>query len=512
MAVAERPRPGTPLLRPLDGLARAWWSLPAALLALQVLVQLRIRPYPKWNDALIVMDFARRFPHLPDLHANWRYVDVPTAQHALRIGMILPERGFQMVFGYGQVAFYAWPFLAGIVLVLATYWLGDMLFGRAAGALAALIVILHPMLVRTTINNTSWQLLPDIPAAALFTLGMALLVAGARRNAGCRWLAGAGVCFGWSYLAREFSALLFPTIVVALVLWKVPWRRWWTVAVPMLALLALEMVLAWRMYGDPLARLHVGSNINDPPLPHYTRLDALKGFWQMLSQNPGAPLMLGLMALTVLLGAVTRRREFVLCAVWCAFLWFPLLLLGGLLDPHHVAPRDTSPRYWVGVLEPVALATAGVFASLRARRLTLVAGAAAVALLAFYAVHDVRYMQRFDLARDEAGLTDARWSALRSWLGAHDAQVPAIASDGHTLSALDLIYRYAPLGGDVKWHGKAIVANHERGWHPRPGDVDGAALLWSRHTSAQPRRRDGWRLAWRSDNDALRLYEPGARA
>jgi dolichyl-phosphate-mannose-protein mannosyltransferase len=481
--------------------AAAGVALPLALVVAHVLVQLRIRPYPKWNDALIIMDFARRFPHLPPLQSDWRFEPVPVAQHALRIGMILPERGFQEIFGYGQVAFYAWPFLTGLVLVLATYWLGAMLFGRPAGTLAALILILQPMLVRTTVNNTSWQLLPDVPAAALFGLGMALLVHGARRSGW--WLAAAGLCFGWAYLARELVALMFPAIVVALVLWKVPWRRWWTVAVPMLGTLALELVLAWRMHGDALARLHVGAGVNDPPHPNYRRLDALRGFWHMLETNPGAPLMLALMVATVALGAILRRREFVLCAVWCALLWLALLLGGGLLNPHHVSPRDTSARYYVPLLAPVALATAGALATLRLRP---VAVAAAVALLAFYGFHDLRYVRRFDRATDEAGLTDARWSALRGWLATRQSVVPRLASDGHTLSALDLIYRYAPLGGAVQWHGAAIVANHPH-WRPRPDDVGGAALLWSRHTSALPRARDGWRLAWTSDNGALRVYE-----
>jgi hypothetical protein len=470
--------------------------------ALHLAVQFQVRPYPKWNDALLVMDFARRFPHLPH---HWRFEPVPVAQHALRIGMILPARAFQEVFGYGQVAFYAWPMLAGIVLVLATYWLGALLFSRPAAVLAALIVILHPLLVRDTVNNTSWQLLPDIPAAALFALGMALLIAGARRSRW--WLVGAGVCFGWAYLAREFAVLTFPAIVVALVAWRLPWRRWPVVAAPMVALLALEMVLAWRMHGDALARWRVGAAHTDPPLPHYSRADALQGFWHMLATNPGAELMLTMMALTVLLAVVVRRRAFVLCAVWCGSLWLGLLLGGGLLDPHHVWARDTSARYWVGLLVPVALAGAGVLDLVRTR-VPAFAVVAAAALLAFYGAHDLRYIERFHLGSDESGLTPARWSALRAFLHAHDAQFPRIASDGHTLSGLDLMYRYAPIGGAVEWHGAAIVVNHPHWYRPRPSEVGGAALLWSRHTSHKPRLSDGWRVAWSSDNGRFVLYEP----
>jgi hypothetical protein len=164
-------------------------------------------------------------------------------------------------------------------------------------------------------------------------------------------------------------------------------------------------------------------------------------------------------------------------------------------------------RYWVAVLAPVAVATGGALASLRGRRLVPVAALAAVALLGFYTFHDLRYIHSFHLGSDEAGLTDARWSALRTFLHAHDAQFPAIASDGHTLSALDVIYRYAPSGGKVLWHGRAVVSHR---WHPRPRDVGGATLLWSRHTSAPPQPRWGWRLAWSSDNGALRIYRPAA--
>src|SRR5919199_1527082 len=137
MAIAASARPVAPRTR-IGARRRAWWPAPLGLLVVHVLVQLRVRPYPKWNDALLVMDFARRFPDLPD---HWRFEPVAVAQHSLRIGMILPARAFQGIFGYGQVAFYAWPFLTGVMLVLATYWLGELLFSRPAAIPAALVVI-----------------------------------------------------------------------------------------------------------------------------------------------------------------------------------------------------------------------------------------------------------------------------------------------------------------------------------------------------------------------------------
>lgn len=496
------------------------WLAPLALVAVQLIVQFQIRPQPRFNDALMVMDFARRFPDLPN---SYRFVAVPVAQHELRIGSILPTRVFQELFGYGQVSFYAWAFLTGILLTLATYWLAAMLFGRRAGVFAALVVALHPWLVRTTINNSSWQLLPDVPATALVTSAIALVVCAGRRLAAtaeaarANWLlAAAGLCLGWAYLVREFAVLALPAVLAALILWRVPWRRWWALAAPAAAALLLEFVLAWRMHGDPFARWRVGASHTDPPHPGYSRGDVLDGFWHMLMKNPGLSVSLVLVAAMLAGAALTRRRGFVLCAVWFASIGLPLLLAAGLADPHHVSLRVTSVRYWLGLLPPAAIGAAGTLAVLAGRRRMLVRAAAAALLaaagLAIYAVGDVRYMRNFHRGADEWGLTDARWSALRTWLHQGDGVIHAVASDGPTASTLDLMYRYAPIGGDVVWHGRVDVEHHRaRHWRPRPSDVGGDPLLWSRLTSAMPPRpSDGWRLAWRSDNGALRVYVPRA--
>jgi 4-amino-4-deoxy-L-arabinose transferase-like glycosyltransferase len=492
------------------------WGLPLALLALHVVVQLLVRPFPRWFDALRVMELARQFPNL-DLH--FPYSAGPASWHALRIGSLVPERAFQDVAGYGQVAFYAFPFAMGIVLVLATFWLGRMLFGPAPAALATLIVVLQPILVRTTHNNTSWQLLPDIPAAALFTTGLALLVAAGRRTAAGaegRWLlVAAGACFGWQYLVRETAVFLFPVALVALLLCRVPWRRWWLVAVPMLVALGVEFVWAMHLYGDPLARWTVASGHRYPGLEGGTRWHAAASFWRVLQHNPGASVTLVMAVATVLGAAVTRRRGLLLCAVWFLALWVPLTLLGGVIDPRHVSLRVDSPRYWVPLLPALALGTAGVLAVLAGRRASVprlgLAAALAAVVVVVYGVADVRYIQQAGRGADEAGWTDARWSALRSWLHDHEREVPTVASDGRTASTLDLMYRYAPIGGDVEWHGRVAVLHRARRRvrQPRPVDTNGAALLWSRYTSVTPpRSADGWRLAWRSDNGALAVYLP----
>ena len=132
----------------------------------------QVRPHPRWNDGIFVLNDARDFP------------DVPLDHHALRIGNLLPVRAFLELFGYGQVAYYAWPFLTAILLVVAVFALGVVLFDRWTSAAATVLLIFHPVLVDTVINNgtermTSWQLLPDIPSTAFITAGIALLVGAA---------------------------------------------------------------------------------------------------------------------------------------------------------------------------------------------------------------------------------------------------------------------------------------------------------------------------------------------
>ncbi len=170
------------------------WTLGLGLVAVHLVVTLLVRPYPRWNDGIFVLNDARSFP------------DVPLDHHALRIGNLLPTRLFLDLFGYGQVAYYAWPFVTGILLILATFALGNVLFGRWVGAAAALLMVFHPVLVDTEIRPgvermTSWQLLPDIPSAAFLTLGFALMIGAAQRRSARRRAATAGRRGGTSWRA-----------------------------------------------------------------------------------------------------------------------------------------------------------------------------------------------------------------------------------------------------------------------------------------------------------------------
>ncbi|MGH8895376.1 MAG: glycosyltransferase family 39 protein, partial [Actinomycetes bacterium] len=342
------------------------WLVGLGLVALHLVVTFQVRPHPRWNDGIFVLNDAASFPD-----AN-RALD----HHALRLGNLLPVRAFLELFGYGQVAYYAWPFLTGILLVVAVFYLGTVLFGRWTAAAATMLLIFHPVLVDTVIRAgsermTSWQLLPDIPSTAFFTLGLALLVAAAQRRptdgrpgdaASSWWFLAAGLCFGWAYLVRELTAFVFPVTLLVLLAWRLPLRRWLQVAAAMIACLALELVVNGLAHGDPLVRLKVGGE-HGSPIEGITRLDALLRFPRAVVAYPQTVVVLGAVALMVVGALLARRRGNVLMLAWFVSMWLPLTLVSGLIDPGFIRINASLMRYWVPVLPAVCLGAAAAVAA-----------------------------------------------------------------------------------------------------------------------------------------------------
>lgn len=483
------------------------WGLGLALVALHLAVTLQVRPGPRWNDAIFVLNDARDYPHVPLDH------------HALRIGNLLPARLFLELFGYGQVAYYAWPFLTGILLVLATFALGTALFGRWAGAAAAVLIIFHPVLVLTDIrygveHMVSWHLLPDLPSAAFVTAGFALLVTGAKRRdadgtvtASSWWFLGAGLCFGWAYLVRELIVFIYPAVAGALLGWRLPRRRWVQVAAPMLGCLVLELALATAVYHDPLARLQVGAEHVGAPPTGFTRMDAVLRLPRAVHAYPQTVVVLATIALTVLGAVVTRRREHVLPLGWFVSFWVPLTLESGLADPHQIHLNASLIRYWVPVLPALCIGAAGAV-SVLLRRLpgwvpaalrpavnparAVGVGAALLAccvpMLGFI-VHNPR---------------DGKWNAVRVWLHRHDPQVDTVVTDERDALTLG-VYRNQPLGGRAAWHARIEKVHHGQPQSPRDPRAAGTVLLWTPYVSRRPPTADlGWRLVY--SRPELRLY------
>jgi hypothetical protein len=482
------------------------WLLGLGLVLLHLAVTFQVRPHPRWNDGIFVLDDAAAFPDVP------RQLD----HHALRIGNLLPVRAFLELFGYGQVAYYAWPFLCGILLVIAVFWLGTVLFGRWTAAAAGVLVIFHPVLVDTVIKigqerMTSWQLLPDIPSTAFFTLGLAVMVTAAQREgdpARWWWYVGAGLCFGWAYLVRETVVLAYPVILVALLAWRLPFRRWLQVAAGMLACLALELVVNALAHGDPFVRLKVGGE-HGSPVTGLTRADALLRFPRAVENYPQTLVVLATVVLMGLGALLVRRRGNVLMLVWFFWVWLPLTAVSGLIDPGFIRINASLMRYWVPTLPSLCLgaaaAVAAALAFVRQRLPERSQGAGRVLTAAVVvvglAVWCVPVLD--DIARNPR---DRAWNDVRAYLANNDDRIDRVVTDDRDARVLQIYSREA-VGGDRVLHAAVERTGHELDEPPASDGDPGTYLIWSPTMSrSKPTAEEGWEL--RLTEKQLRVYAP----
>ncbi|GAB3973436.1 hypothetical protein GCM10029978_052780 [Actinoallomurus acanthiterrae] len=341
--------------------------LPAALLVAYAVLLLWNLSVPQPVDHSRYMDAARSFPSRPaDPIFNHQY---------LRIGLTAPTAVVMRFFGYSEVTYHAFPVAAALLLFASVYAIGRMLFNRLVGAVSAVVLACVGIVV---VAGT--ELLPDLPATALFTAAVALTVAVRSGLLAHRriWLVAIGLLMGWSYLVREFIVFVWPLVPV--LLWRRigRWDALWAF-VPVALTGVGETIFNEWLYHDPLARLHAGSGLGDLPsrpevaktfhnLPLWVYLWRLPQQLAILPEGPGLLLLLaltlgaGVLCAVRLVRAWTRRgerpaeggpvggepyvRRAEVFGLWIALLWVPLTLLGGVLDPAHPKLRLQLLRYW----------------------------------------------------------------------------------------------------------------------------------------------------------------------
>jgi hypothetical protein len=530
--------------------------IPAALAAAWLtvmLVNLRL-PYP--SDQLNYMSAARLFPH-PLLGS-----DLP--HQVTRFGLIVPARLVIAVFGYSQAAYYVVPLIGTLTLLLGTYALGSQLYGRWVGAAGGIVVV-----AATPVFRDSTDLLPDVLAAGLFTIALAMAVAIRRQRLTARWwvLAGLGLLLGWSYLVREFIVFVWPLVPV-LIFHRVRWRGLLVVAAPIAALGIAELSLCWAIYGDPLTRLHAitghGSAPSPPEIAHTYR-DKPRHVYLLrlptsLRDYPEGDWLVLLLGLT-LLGGLLRPRRFAIPVAWCALLWVPLTLLGGIIDPSAPKLRLQLMRYWFPIFPAFVLGGLGLiwlaamFAAARMRgrsdrsdqsderndrsdqsdqsdrsdqsapdragggrvglgRPAVVLPAALVLLVAAPAAG--ASARGWWAAADTRAGGATQLEDLRTWLAGHDDGVRVVWADRRTAKTL-AVYQQGPFGGRA-WNA-SIGRMMPGGPAPAVGDLvvffdaDGAVgvcgvctqnarLAWG----DPPRPRPGWRPVYATRDGVVRVY------
>jgi hypothetical protein len=466
-----------------------------------VVLTLVILPPPMYADSYYVWLAARLWPSIPS--------DFPVLHHAMRLGTVLPTRVAQTFLGVDQAAWVAAAALFAAMFTAGTYAVGRALFGDLIGLLAVGLMVIHPFFTRVdpytlAVANSTGGLFPDMPAAGLFSLGVAALVVASRRTGRTqtRWLLGAGCCFGLAYLTREFAAFLFVAIPIFFLLLRLPQRRLVVPAAPMVLLLGFEFVANAIIYHDPFARLTVAGEHEAPRATPLTTTQVLLRFREAMQWDRLGIVFVVAFALTVVGAAVTRDRRFTLLVVWFLALWLPFTILGGLLDPSAPTLRTQLVRYWFLVFPPIvigALATVqwliGRLGKSQLQRAALLTPLLVVAAVLYVApaLGEVRHVHR-----------DGDWAALRGWLGRHP-EIGVLYTDTRTAQTARF-YTSSTLG-KVVWNGHLRLFQQRVAEVPEAQIGDNPYLQSKFGAMERPDPADGWRILWRSPNKVLTIWQ-----
>ncbi len=433
----------------------AGWAIGGVVVAIVVGLQAWwLRP-PFGFDPTSYLTAATRLPHVPPEHRT------------LRIGLLVPFRLALELFGETQMAFYLVPLFAVALMAGATYWLGSMLFTRWVGAAAAVVAVANPVVM-----TWSSQPYPDLLAAGLFTMGIAVFVHMAERSSptdriGIVLALVAGALFGWSYLTRELMVFLAPVVFVAARMWRVRPRLLVLVSAGAAMMLVGEWVWGALFYDDPLIRWRAlfASQGQDPGGAIAAGVEAMRAqgiasrvgtFVLILSRAGGGPLWLLLLALGLLSPLLTPGRGARL-ALWWFGTWYVFLTVANFSE---VLRASDLIRYWYPIFPAYALAgvagLSGLVAMMARRRWRSWAPSAAVVVLLVLAlaVTWVDTSHRPGFTRNDA----TAYEEFRSWLRTLPADTNMIWTDQKTAAALRL-YTASFFGTSRYFEGEIVAFN-----------------------------------------------------
>lgn len=469
-------------------------------------------PISAWDALGIATAFVlvqSRFMFLPRIYDPIEYFfissrleDAAAFHRSLRIGLTVPVRLIQEVFGYSEAAYYFFPLIAATGLAVSVYFLGQNLFSRSVGLLSAAVVMVSPVVL-----SESAQLYPDMPSAAAFTGGISLIVAsGVRYRATSRiegrmivMLVCSGLLFGWAYLTREFIVILFPVALLVVFLYRMPMRVLLYVGGAALIMFGLELAWGWWRFDQPLARLGEVLAHGDEPsalnierigrLPASTdsALEKLSTLPRILGLNVRGTLLMLLGGFGIISALLTRDRGLVGLAVWTLLYWSLLMIAYIWVDSYGFPVlRATLVRYWYPILPAlivggfggvhVVLMRAGV--TDKARTLLLGGIGAVLLTMGVLAV----------LPLTRSGTFPGEFHQFRNWLAAEGTDVEVIWTDQRT-GWLLLLYTNSTFGEKI-WSGQVMPFNTARRFRP-PEDVSGGLMVYFDTFFRMP--LSGWR-------------------
>jgi hypothetical protein len=444
----------------------------------------------------------------------------------LRIGLLAPLRVAVFLFGPSEAALYAVPFAFGLLLTAAIYGTTLVLFrDRWLAAGAALVTTLSA----SYLLNSSF-IFPDTAATATFSAGFLCLLLGATTERGPRWMAamwaaGAGFLFGWTVLIREFTPILVPSVLAALILLHYPWRRAGLLALVASATVALDPLYTLARYGDPLlhARLLVVARPHRPisaaDRAQVERFhdelgnvfDTVAVFPRLLLTWRAGWVLLLFVALFVAALVIRRDRRLYLLAAWFFSVWAFMAVIGlGSLPSGRWILNITNVRYWYPLLPPLVmggLAGAYLLAQRFAPRLRGVPVVTAItASLAAFALVPAVVEFNACAAKDVwASEPAARWHELRSWLASSEAQSYRVVLTDKNTSRLLPAFTNSTFG-DPLWRGDIRGFVIRKGIVRPPRDQQALVLIDKdrfRLDSTLSELRDGWSPAFVSEDGMM---------
>lgn len=160
-----------------------------------------------WRDEALVLDIVRQPGGLAHMLEFLRLHE----SHPPLFYLIL--RGWQAVFGTGELAALVLPVLCGVALVPVIYLVGCRLFSRRAALFAAVAVACSPILAEHSALIRPYSLLPLLAVGSLYALHRGL------SGAGWRWWAAFVATTEAMLWIHNWSVLVVPAEAIVAGLW-----------------------------------------------------------------------------------------------------------------------------------------------------------------------------------------------------------------------------------------------------------------------------------------------------
>lgn len=175
----------------------------------------------------------------------------------LRIGLVVPVALSYRIFGYSELSYYVFPIVCLSLLVLLTYYLGQIAFDTRVGIFAALAVLAMPGYL-----FESGNLLPDIPATMSIMTAFYLFFWSAKNGSKdesklskrnlIHFLM--GVFSGWAYLMKEYFIMFAFVLLFFFLLQKKKKAHYLYFLAGLGLMVGLEFLFGLIKYGNPFMR------------------------------------------------------------------------------------------------------------------------------------------------------------------------------------------------------------------------------------------------------------------